>query len=81
MKPCTDKPGLSLSVSKSSNNVKSTLDHGMLNPFKAIGIDEIKVINTPQNCSGCDHTDLQVILFVEVLGSFLLKNFNLAKIG
>ena len=62
MKPCTDKPGLSLSVSKSSNNVKSTLDHGMLNPFKAIGIDEIKVINTPQNCSGCDHTDLQVIL-------------------
>ena len=60
-KPCTDKPGLSLSVSKSSNNVKASLEHGMLNPFKAIGIDEINVINTPRNCSGCDHTKLQVI--------------------
>ena len=59
-KPCTDKPGLSLSVSKNSNKVKSSLRQGTLNPFRVIGIDEIKVINAPRNCSGCDHTDMQV---------------------
>ena len=59
-KPCTDKPGLSLSVSKNSNNVKSALEHGIPNPFRAIGIDDIKVVNTPRNCSDCDHTELQV---------------------
>jgi len=58
-KRCTDKPGLSLGVSKNSNTVKSSLKQGMLNPFRAIGIDEIQVVNAPRNCSDCDYTDLQ----------------------
>ena len=78
-KRCTDKPGLSLGVSKNSNTVKSSLKQGMLNPFRAIGIDDIQVVNAPRNCSDCEHTDLQVQFFLKI--QVLLRYTNLAKIG
>ena len=66
-KKCTDNPGLSLRVSKSSDKVGSGLEFGITNPFRAIGIDSISVANIADKCTqditSCNLTDMQVINF------------------
>ena len=63
-KPCQDNPGLSLRITRNSNQVKPGLRQGSENPFQIIGIDSISVANIADNCSQdisvCNQTDLQV---------------------
>ena len=70
-KPCQDNPGLSLRVTRNSNQVNPGLQQGSVNPFEIIGIDSISVANIADNCSQdisvCNQTDLQVDKYLLML--------------